>query len=151
MVPPRRRPAQQVSYRESESELDDEQDDSFAESKDERINSRPRQTRRKSPPVRGSNNAARTRRQPRKTYTENFTERENDSDFSSDERSYIDDDVAAVEKRSLRPTTSKPRGRPARRTTASPRKPPQRQEYVAPTPPRRRLGMQYFMNDNASY
>jgi hypothetical protein len=142
MVPPRRRLAQQVSYRESESELDDGQDDSFAESKEEGIKkSRPRQNRRKSPPVRGSNNAARTRRQPRKTYTENFTERENDSDFSSDERMDIDDDVAAVEKRNLRPTTSKPRGRPARRTTAFPRKPPQKQEYVAPPPPRRRLGM----------
>jgi hypothetical protein len=142
MVPPRRRLAQQVSYRESDSE-DEEQDDSFADSSDGSPEPRPR-TRRTKPKVpvvsAESNTAVQRRRLPRKTYTEDFTETDNDSDFSSDERIDVDEHLTVAAKtKAVRIAPSKPRGRPARRTgasvTASPRMAAQRRAYDPPTSP----------------
>jgi hypothetical protein len=144
MVPPRRRLAQRISYLESGSELEDEeQGESFAESDDDSPEPQAQKRRRWSPPAEESQATVRTRRQPRKTYIEDSsTETDSDSDFPSKERMDVDDNTTAVRKRSIRATASKSRKRPAKRATTSPRKVSQRREDDVPTPRRQQPGAQ---------
>src|ERR1700761_4056702 len=111
----RTRPAQRVSYREDSSD-DVDEEESFNESEDEQPAPRRRQTKRKRSPLLSDQVSSRVRRQPRKTYAEEFSGDES-SDFSRDDPLEFDDEAAEE----LRPSRPK-KARNARKSINSPRK-----------------------------
>lgn len=142
MAPTRRRAAKQaVSYQESEPELEDEEqeDDSFSESSDASPAPRLQRSRQRLPSAATSSTAARPLRQPRKTYTEDFSESETDSDFSSRGLMDVEDDAntaTGIGTQRIRTAASRTRGRPRKKATgASPRKPPRRRMFPESSPP----------------
>ena len=155
MAPARRRAAKQpVSYQESDSNEDSEEDDSFVSSSDESSPPpvRARRAARNSPPTAtSSTTTARTRRQPRKTYTEDVSDLEDDSDFSRQELADVDDDAGgkapAPKTRAAAPLRARGRQQKSGRTTASPRKAPRRRMFPESSPPavtpRVRQGLSY--------
>lgn len=137
MVPPRRRAP--VSYHETVSDDEDSQEDDFEETGDESPQPSPRPSRRRQSPAARRQVAGRTRGQPRKSYTEEFSADDDDNEFS-DGMDEDDEEPNVTRHAKARKPTARTRGRPKDLATTtkkqskprSPRSPPNHVERYRP-------------------